>query len=89
MKRTVKRFATVDVRSLDQRETKINNRKGMLPAETEKKPVCAVVQLPLFGNPFDAPVNNPIPDLQSVDECLDSLIPDYVKHRKKYGYEVL
>jgi hypothetical protein len=97
MKRTLKKYATneygqrtscnIDVRPLNQRETKMNTRKGMLKAETEKKPINAVVQLPLFGNPFEPlPVidNNELPDL---DTDLASLLPDYARKYQKYGLQ--
>lgn len=67
---------------------KLRKYQGIEKAENRKRDFPAIVQLPLFGNPFKEPDKEPKPESQPVDESEDSLLPDYVKHRKKYGYHV-
>lgn len=77
-----------DIRPLNQRETKMNVRKGILPVEPEKKSVKVIVQmqLPLFGNPYKQMAESVETLLKDNDDFMpESLKPDYVK--KYYGHE--
>lgn len=59
-----------DVRPLNHRENKMDLRKGMLPAENERKSIKAIVQMPLFGDPYKK--NDSL-------NLSDDFLPDYVK----------
>lgn len=82
MKRKKEVFTKLpDVRPLDQRESKIDTRKGMNPADELKRPVH--IQMKLYGNPFDdLPVVPPVvttkinPVIITSD---DNMEPDYIK----------
>jgi len=67
-----------DVRPLHQRENKMDVRKGMLQVATEKKPVQAVVEMSLFGNPYQEmkkAVDQVV--IENKDLAPDSMEPDY------------
>lgn len=76
----------VDVRPLDQRSGK-RIKPNQQPDATEKLIFDNDILLPACeDNPIELRPLNP-PNKFNSDE--DSLQPDYVKHRAKYGYEVL
>jgi hypothetical protein len=63
-----------DVRPVDQREKKMDLRKGMRKGKTKGNDVWKVLQLPLFGNPYD---RDPVNVSQG-----DEMEPDYIKKHK-------
>lgn len=75
MRRTeFKGIVIPDVRPVGQREKKMNLRKGMRKGKTKGHDIWKVVQLPLFGNPYDR-------DSVNVSQG-DEMEPDYVKKYK-------
>jgi hypothetical protein len=83
-----------DVRSVDRREKKMNLRKGMRKGKTKGHDVWKVLQLPLFGNPYEskplalpgtdntAKITTACGNLNPVKIKDDDMEPDYIKKYK-------
>ena len=71
-----KGIVTPDIRPLNQREKKMNTRKGIRKSITKDHGPWKVLSLPLFGNPY-------IPaSIDSIENENDDLEPDYIKKYK-------